>query len=87
MAKTHGPSIKDPETYEALREDGRSKQTAARIANAQANGAMQPSAKGGRASPYEEWTRKALYERARELEIEGRSGMTKAELIRSLRQS
>ena len=32
-----GPSVKDPEMYEALREDGASKEKAARIANAAAN--------------------------------------------------
>ena len=37
MAKNHGSSIKDDETYESLREDGYSKETAARIANAQAS--------------------------------------------------
>jgi hypothetical protein len=33
MAKDHGPSIKDDEQYEKLREEGESKQKAARIAN------------------------------------------------------
>ena len=32
-----GPSVKDPEMYEALRDDGASKEKAARIANAAAN--------------------------------------------------
>ncbi|HVM51610.1 MAG TPA: hypothetical protein VM262_00305, partial [Acidimicrobiales bacterium] len=32
-----GPSVKDPEQYEALRDDGMSKEKAARIANASAN--------------------------------------------------
>lgn len=35
--------------------------------------------------PYEEWTRQQLYERAQELEIDGRASMTKAELIDALR--
>jgi len=34
--KKHGPSIKKPDTYEALREEGMSKSRAARISNAQA---------------------------------------------------
>lgn len=34
--KTPGPSVLDPETYEALREEGASKEKAARIANASA---------------------------------------------------
>lgn len=38
MAKDHGSSVKDDRTYEALREDGASKEKAARIANAKAGG-------------------------------------------------
>ena len=83
--RQHDPGIKDPETYEALRDKGYSTEKAARIANARANPEMHPSRKGGRQPPYEDWTKDALYERARELEIEGRSGMTKAELIDALR--
>ncbi|WP_299616243.1 Rho termination factor [uncultured Tateyamaria sp.] len=78
-------SIKDEDTYDALRDDGYSKQSAARIANAQANDDMDPSTKGGKASPYEEWTKDALYDRAQELEVDGRSDMTKDELIDALR--
>jgi len=33
----HGPSIKDDELYEELRDEGESKEKAARIANAAAN--------------------------------------------------
>lgn len=81
MAKDHGPSIKDDEKYEALRDEGYSKEKAARIANA----GDQASKRGGQAPPYEEWTRDELYERAQELDIEGRSKMTKDELIHALR--
>jgi hypothetical protein len=35
--KKHGPSVKKPKTYEALRDKGMSKQRAARISNAQAD--------------------------------------------------
>jgi hypothetical protein len=35
--KKHGPSIKKPKTYEALRDKGMSKSRAARISNAQAD--------------------------------------------------
>ena len=83
----HGPSIKDNDTYEALRDQGASKQKAAAIANAQANDDMSPSEKGGKASPYEEWTRDDLYDRAQELDIDGRSDMTKDELIKALRSA
>ncbi|QBF32857.1 Rho termination factor [Thalassococcus sp. S3] len=79
------PSIKDEETYDSLRDKGMSKEKAARIANAQANKDMEPSKKGGKAPPYEEWTKDALYERAQELDVEGRSDMTKDALIEALR--
>lgn len=85
MTKDHGPSIKDDETYQALRDDGASKEKAARIANAQANDNMSPSKKGGSSSRYEDWTKDDLYDRAQELDISGRSDMTKGELIDALR--
>lgn len=85
--KQNMPSIKNVEVYEALREDGASKQKAARIANAQANPDMHPSKKGGKAPSYEEWRKSELYERAQQLEIDGRSSMTKDELIEALRNS
>lgn len=87
MAKEHGSQIKDDETYEALREDGYSKETAARIANAQANPSQEPSKKGGKHPPYEDWTKDDLYARADELDIEGRSNMNKDDLIAALRNS
>jgi hypothetical protein len=37
MAKDHGTQIKNEDTYEALRDEGYSKEKSARIANAQAN--------------------------------------------------
>jgi hypothetical protein len=85
MTRDRGPQIKDDETYEALRRDGASKEKAARIANAQASDAQQPSSKGGKTPPYEEWSKDDLYGRAQELDIEGRSDMTKDELIDALR--
>ncbi|SEL00967.1 Rho termination factor, N-terminal domain [Roseovarius nanhaiticus] len=87
MAKSNnGNSIKNADTYEALRDQGASKEKAARIANAKANEDMSPSKKGGKASPYEEWTKYDLYERAQEIGIDGRSDMTKDELIEALRK-
>ncbi|QUJ77058.1 Rho termination factor [Sulfitobacter albidus] len=86
MAKDR-PSIKDEDTYEALRADGASKQKAAAIANAKASDDQNPSRKGGKQPPYEEWTRDALYERAQELDIDGRSDMDKSELIEALRST
>jgi len=78
-------SIKDEETYKALREDGASKEKAARIANAKANDSQHPSQKGGKQPPYEDWTKDDLYDRAQELGIEGRSDMDKNALIKALR--
>ena len=85
MAKDHGPSIKNDAAYEAMRDEGYGKAKAASIANAQANNAQNPSEKGGKAQPYEEWSKDDLYERAQELDVEGRSDMTKDELITALR--
>lgn len=84
-AAKNGSRVKDEETYEALRRDGASKEKAARIANAKANDSMKPSKKGGESQPYEEWTRDDLYDRAREIGIEGRSKMSKKELIKAIR--
>ncbi len=81
MAKDHGPSIKDDEAYESLREDGHSKEAAARIANS----GKQASREGGKQPAYEEWTVDELQERAAELDVEGRSDMNKDELIAALR--
>jgi hypothetical protein len=36
-------------------------------------------------TPYEQWTREQLYERAQQLDIDGRSGMSKKQLIAALR--
>lgn len=82
MAKDHGASIKDDEQYEALRDDGMSKEKAARIANTPRQEAAR---RGGKASPYEEWSKEDLYEQAQEIGIEGRSDMSKKELIDALR--
>jgi len=80
MAKDHGPSIKNDEQYEELRKDGMSKEKAARIANTPDSGE-----KGGTAEKYEERTKDELYQKAKEVGIEGRSDMSKEELINALR--
>lgn len=81
-----GPSVKDPEMYEALRDDGAGKEKAARIANAAAKeGRGEVGREGGKSDAYEEWTADELRDRARELDIEGRSSMNKEELIEALR--
>lgn len=78
--KMERPTIKNEKQYEGLRDKGYSKEKAARIANSK-NAAK----KGGEASPYEEWTKDELYERAKELGIKNRSKMDKEDLIESLR--
>ena len=83
-AEDHGPSIKDDKLYEKLREEGESKEKAARIANAKAGG-EDVSRKGGKADDYEDRTKDELEERAAEIGIEGRSEMSKDELISALR--
>jgi hypothetical protein len=83
-SKTPGPSVKDHKTYEALRDEGASKEKAARIANARAGG-TNVSSKGGKSGSYEDWTVDDLRDRAAEIGIEGRSDMSKVELISALR--
>jgi hypothetical protein len=82
MAKDHGPSIKDDEQYEALREQGESKEKAARIANTDRHEAGE---RGGEHPAYEDWTKDDLEDRAAEIGIDGRSEMDKGELIDALR--
>jgi hypothetical protein len=84
--KTPGPSVKDPELYEALRDEGNSKEKSARIANA-ANNSSRSSVgrKGGESGSYDDWTVDHLRKRAAELDIEGRSSMSKSELVDALR--
>ncbi len=76
------PSIKDDRRYEALREEGMSKEKAARISNTPASIAGK---RGGSSPPYEEWTKDELYEKARQVGIDGRASMSKDELIDALR--
>ena len=82
MTRDHGPSIKDDEQYEALRDGGMSKSKAAAIANSDRT---ETARKGGESPPYEDWTRDELHDRARELDVDGRSDMSKDELIDALR--
>jgi hypothetical protein len=82
MAKSHGPQIKDDKQYEALRRRGESKEKAARIAN---TGRSQAGKQGGKSPRYEDWTKEHLYQKAQQVGIEGRSKMSKQQLISALR--
>jgi hypothetical protein len=80
--KNHGSSIKDDKQYETLRNKGMSKEKAARIAN---TGRKKAGKRGGKSAKYEDWSKEDLYDKARDVGIDGRSQMSKQELIRSLR--
>lgn len=85
MAKKKSP-IKDPEMYDALREDGASQEKAARISNAAAReGKSTVGRRGGKAGNYEDWTVKDLKARAKNLGLSNYSDKRKADLISMLR--
>ena len=79
-------SLKKPDMYEELRDEGASKEKAARISNAAANeGEESVGRKGGEATDYEDRTVDELRDRAKELGIEGYSDKDKDELIDLIR--
>ncbi|BCI70052.1 hypothetical protein SUS17_1147 [Sphingomonas sp. S17] len=80
MARDHGAQIKDDGLYEELREQGQSKEKAARIANAKAKGSLDH-----RSTHLEDRTKGDLLSEARKIGIEGRSKMNKDELIKAIR--
>jgi hypothetical protein len=84
--KKHGPSVKDPDQYEALRRQGASKEKAARISNESAGSSRSTvGRRGGRAEDLDDRTVDELRSRARELGIEGRSTRNKRELVSAIR--
>ena len=78
--KDHGPEIKKPDMYESLRDEGMSKEKAARISNARAEGSLDQNS-----THLENRTKDELYDEAKEIGIEGRSKMDKDELIDAIR--
>ncbi len=84
--KKPGPSVKDRKVYVEIREEGGSKEKAARIANAAAaSGRSSVGKKGGRSSSYDDWSVNDLRKRAKELGLSGYSGKKKSELVSMLR--
>ena len=78
--------IKDEKTYQALRREGNSEEKSARIANAAAGSSRSKvGRKGGKSPSYADWSKEDLVKRARELGVKGRSTMTKAQLVKALR--
>lgn len=82
-ARRDRPTIINDRQYEALRGKGMSREKAARIANSDPKEMAHNRRNPGES--YEEWTKDELYARAREVEVPGRSSMSKGELIRALR--
>ena len=88
MPGNRNNSLKDPKLYEELRDEGNSKQKAARISNAAAaRGRSAVGRKGGKSGDYDDWTVGKLRSRAKELGMSGYSGKKKSELVSMLRNS
>jgi len=79
-------SLKKPDMYEDLRDEGASKEKAARISNAAASqGKSKVGARGGRSGSYEDWKVPELKKRAKELGLSNYSAKNKKQLIEALR--
>jgi hypothetical protein len=81
-------SLKNPDMYEELREDGASKEKAARISNAAAQKGRSKSSvgrKGGKSGSYEDWKVPDLKKKAKELGLKNYSDKNKSELVQALR--
>lgn len=83
---TRENALKDPELYETLRDEGASKEKAARISNAAAaRGRSEVGREGGKSGDYEDWTVDDLRSRAKDLGMKNYSHKRKGELIDALR--
>ena len=88
MPGNRNNSLKNPKMYEELRDEGASKQKAARISNAAArDGKKAVGRRGGESGSYDDWTVPELRKRAKELGMTGYSAKTKPQLISALRDS
>lgn len=88
MPRGANSRLKDPGVYEELRDDGASKEKAARISNATGGterGRSEVGRRGGKAGDYDDWTVDDLRGRAKELGLTGYSKKRKSELIEALR--
>ena len=79
-------SIKDEKLYEELRDEGDSKETAARSSNASASRrSTRVGHHSGRSGAYDLWTVPELRLRAKELGLTGYSLLNKSDLVFELR--
>ncbi|MEO6604599.1 MAG: Rho termination factor N-terminal domain-containing protein [Aeromicrobium sp.] len=86
MPAKDNPTLKKPDMYEALRDEGASKEKAARISNAAAaEGKSAVGKRGGESGSYDDWTVDELRKHAKELGLSDYSGKKKGELIKALR--
>ena len=86
--KDPGPSVRDKKLYEKLRDEGNSKQKAARIANAAAGSSRKKvSKKGGRSPSYDDWTLTKLRRKAKQIGVRGRSTMSKKRVTSARRST
>ena len=83
--KTPGPSVKDKKLYEDLRDEGNSKEKSARIANAAGHLPQGRGPQGREVRRLRRLDGGPPAQAGREIGIEGRSRMNKAELVKALR--
>lgn len=86
MPDKKNASLKKPDMYEDLREEGASKEKSARISNAAArDGKSKVAERGGESPSYDDWTVSELKKRAKELGLTNYSAKKKSGLNTALR--